>query len=72
MTEKPNERALRCFVYGVLTVPMSREQREWCLSEIGSVEGYDRENHETSNDRDLAGAVLSAWRDYCRDKGFAV
>jgi hypothetical protein len=48
---------------------MTPEQREWCLEEIGSVEGYDRAEHVEDSDSDLASTVLCAWTDYCRDKG---
>lgn len=57
------ERALRA------GAALTAEQREWCLHEIGSIEGHTREDHEGSNDADLCRAVLSAWTDYCRDKG---
>lgn len=61
------ERYLRevCAGEGGLTAP----QREWCLSEIGRVEGWDRAEHETDSDKELARNVLSAWTDYARDKG---
>jgi hypothetical protein len=49
--------------------PFTPAQREWCLSEIAAVEGYSRADHETENDAQLGRTVLSAWRDYCRDKG---
>lgn len=50
---------------------MNAPQREWCLSEISSVEGYDRKDYERSDDSEIARGVLSAWTDYCRDKGLA-
>jgi hypothetical protein len=63
------ERALRF----VQTTPnnflLSDEQREWCLTEIGRVEGYDRKDFENAIPSDLARGVLSAWTDFCRDKG---
>jgi hypothetical protein len=49
--------------------PMTQAQREWCLNEIGSVEGYTRSDFECECDGGLARGVLNAWRDYCRDKG---
>ena len=52
-------------VDGVLTA----EQREWCLKEIDKVEGHTRKDFEGQPDRDVAGGVLDAWTDYCRDKG---
>ena len=57
------ERALRA---GVTLTP---EQREWCLNEIGSVEGHERADYEDEDDKQLGRSVLSAWVDYCRDKG---
>lgn len=48
---------------------MTPEQREWCLLEIDSVEGYSRKDHESDTDPLLAQAVLNAWQDYCRAKG---
>lgn len=65
-----NERVLRGYTRGEATLPaMTPEQREWCLEEIGSVEGYDRAEHVEDSDSDLASTVLCAWTDYCRDKG---
>jgi hypothetical protein len=65
-----DERVLRGYIGGVSTLqPMTQPQREWCLHEIHSVEGYDREEHESDSDSDLARTVLDAWTDYCRDKG---
>jgi hypothetical protein len=66
----PAERVLRAYIDAEPGLPaMSREQREWCLSEIDSVEGYDRKEHESGTDSELARSVISAWMDYCRDKG---
>lgn len=48
---------------------MTADQREWCLNEIGQVEGYQRAEYESCDDADLARGVLDAWTDYCRDKG---
>jgi hypothetical protein len=48
---------------------MTADQREYCLTEIGGVEGYNRNEHEQLADADLARATLSAWADFCRDKG---
>lgn len=64
----PMERALRGWIRGVLP-PMTDEQREACLDEIGKVEGYSTSDHKESSDSDLARAVLYAWTDYARDKG---
>lgn len=67
-----SERALRGFMERRPGTPvaMTLEQREWCLSQIEQVEGYDRRQYEDDSDRDLASTVLSAWTDYARDKGF--
>ena len=70
---EPNERALRNYASGTDSPqPMTAEQREWCLDEIDGVEGYSRSDYEKHDDSGLASGVLEAWRDYCRDKGFAV
>lgn len=50
-------------------IPLTGEQREWCLNEIARVEGYDRKDYQECSDKDLGRAVLSAWTDYCRDQG---
>lgn len=60
------ERALRHVVRG--SVPMSEQQRAWCLTEIGSFEGQPT-FEVTDSDADVARGVLSAWTDYARDKG---
>ncbi|RTL07728.1 hypothetical protein EKK58_00880 [Candidatus Dependentiae bacterium] len=49
--------------------PMTIHEREWCLQEIASVEGYNRADYELSDNKGLARGVLSAWVDFCRDKG---
>lgn len=64
-----DERALRNWEAGLTAVAMTPAQREWCLEEISAVEGYRREEYEASSDAGLAGGVLSAWADFCRDKG---
>ena len=41
-----DERVLRGYADSTLTLPpMTEEQREWCLDEIGQIEGYDRDEH---------------------------
>lgn len=65
------ERVLRVYAYrpaGMLPA-MTEDQRTACLDEIGSVEGYERADWVGSTDAQLAGGVLSAWQDYCRDLG---
>jgi hypothetical protein len=64
-----SEKALRGWIGGRITEPMTHEQREWCLREIESVEGYDRRDYKDATDAQLASSVLTAWMDYCRDKG---
>jgi len=65
------EKALRGWANKRLTTPMTQEQREWCLAEIGSVEGYTAKDYIKCDDDHLALSVLTAWMDYCRDKGMA-
>ena len=62
------EKVLRAFASGILST-MTPDQREWCLKEIDSVEGYNRRDYERAYPADLARGVLSAWTDYARDKG---
>ena len=63
----PDERLMRAVINGHAT--LTPERREWCLDEIGQVEGYARKDWEGENDPVLANGVLGAWTDYCRDKG---
>jgi len=63
------ERVLRAYASTRPMPVMTPTQREACLEEIQSVEGYDRTDYEQSSDADLAKGVLYAWVDYCRDKG---
>jgi hypothetical protein len=49
--------------------PMTPEQREECLREIGRVEGYERQDYEGVDDASLARGVLDAWTGFCRDIG---
>lgn len=63
------EKALRYIAGNPLGVKLSPAAREQCLTEIDSVEGYDRKDYENVSDADLANTVLDAWRDYARDKG---
>lgn len=59
----PTERMLRS------GLPLTPAQRTWCLDQINSVEGYRRDDYLGCTDAQLAKAVLTAWSDYCRDKG---
>jgi hypothetical protein len=63
----PDERAIRAVIRGEIT--MTETQREYCLAEIGQVEGYDRAEHVSDTDVQLARNVLGAWTDFARDKG---
>jgi len=64
----PEEKALR-IIAGGKAGAMSAGDREWCLDEIAKVEGYSRADHLDEPDHLLANSVLSAWTDFCRDKG---
>lgn len=65
-----DERVLRGYMRkDALLAPMTEAQRNWCLGEIGCVEGYDRRDYEGLDDASLARGVLDVWTDYCRDKG---
>lgn len=61
------EKALRWIGWGKGS--LTPEQREWCLAEIDSVEGYERRHYERASDADVAKGVLHAWTEYARDKG---
>ena len=64
------ERVLRGYIDELPHLPsMTPAQREWCLTEIGDVEGFDRKEYEEVGDPVLARVVLDAWTSYCRDKG---
>ena len=65
----PEERVLRAYASRANLPAMTSEQRQYCLAEIASVEGYRRADYEAEEDADLARSVLSAWTDFCRDKG---
>ena len=65
----PTERVLRAWMAERAPVPMTPEQREWALDQINQVEGFNRADHETETDGQLARTVISAWTDFCRDKG---
>lgn len=65
-----DERILRAYAGMTRNLPpMTPVQREWCLDEIGQIEGYERKEHEQDPDYLLASTVLHAWTDFCRDKG---
>jgi hypothetical protein len=60
------ERALRAVIDGRRS--MTPDERAWCSDQIASVEGHEAPPADWS-DVDVARGVLSAWMDYCRDKG---
>lgn len=60
------ERALRAVIDGRRS--MTGDERAWCSDQIASVEGHEAPPADWS-DVDVARGVLSAWMDYCRDKG---
>lgn len=61
-----DERVLHAYADGRYTRRMSLEQRRWCIEEADSSgEGfYTREELENKPDRNLAQAVLHAWKMY--------
>lgn len=65
------ERILRFYSCGVITVPMTTAQRDWCIQEADHAgEGeHSRATLEPLSDKDLARTVLSAWVNYCRSQG---
>ena len=63
------ERVLRAFIDRKVNLPMNSAQREWCLQELDSVEGFSRKDYTQSDDSQLARGVLDAWHEYCLDKG---
>lgn len=50
-------------------VEMTEAQRQECIEEICSVEGYSMADCEGVSTQRLARLVLAAWTDYARDKG---
>lgn len=65
----PIEKCLRAHTIQTWHPPaLTEEQRAWCLAEIRSVEGWS-DYQLPVKDSVLASDVLSAWRDYARDKG---
>lgn len=70
-----DERALRAWAYPskLIMPPMTAEQRAWCLSQIrqagDATDQPDDDSLTLWTDRDYASGALSAWVDYCRDKG---
>ena len=63
------ERVLRAYIAGRPMPPMTLEQREFCLTEISSIESFSRDEYKDANDTDLARGVLEAWASYCQDIG---
>ncbi|MCK1577839.1 hypothetical protein [Bradyrhizobium sp. 174] len=62
-----SERVLRAIQRG--EIRLTDEQREWCLGQIETVEGYSRSQYTIADDGTLAQGVICAWTDYARDKG---
>ena len=63
------ERVLCAYIAGACAVAMTTKQRDWCLNQIGQVEGRVMSEYAFDTDVELARAVLDAWADYARDKG---
>ncbi len=61
------ERVLRAYASLRCTVPMTADQRAWCIDQVRQVEGQSASNYDM--DEELARMVLAAWLDYARDKG---
>jgi hypothetical protein len=68
-----DERVLRGWASEMGMRAMTPQQREWCVEEI---EGCGDSTYQPGrivlfamSQKDLASAVLHAWRDYARDKG---
>lgn len=64
-----DERPLRAYARGDALPSMTVDQRDWCLQQIGQMEGYSVADYAHADDRVLASGVINAWTDYCRDKG---
>lgn len=62
------ERVLRAYVAGKVLLPMTGDQRTWCLNQIGQVEGHTVSEYAHDDDATLAKAVLDCWAEYARDK----
>lgn len=65
------ERALRGWYSGALRVPMTSEQKAYCLAELERAKGFDAEDYVLSEASQLAGAVLSAWLECAKDNNVA-
>lgn len=66
-----SERCLRAWQYERSPVPMTEAQRQWCRNEI-KVVGDSTSQPDTFDDftdADYGRDTLTAWVDYCRDKG---
>ena len=61
-----NEKVLRAYSEGRCKIPMTTEQREWCLDEAERAgEGsYPRSEGIGMDDAALAERVINAWHDY--------
>lgn len=65
------ERVIRAYQEGRRIIPLTAEQRAWCVREADRAgEGlYRPAELEALSDRNLARAVLYAWAEYCRSQG---
>jgi hypothetical protein len=63
-----DERVVRGYVRGEITMPMTEQQREYCISTADwAGEGhYNRKELSEMNDKDLATALLNAWMLYAQ------
>jgi hypothetical protein len=66
----PDECVLRHYAYTDYRVPMTQEQREWCIREADHAgEGYySREELAGYKDKELDRAVLNAWNMYVQSQ----
>lgn len=63
------ERVLRGYISDKDLPPMTTYQRNWCLNQIGQVEGRKSSEYAFNTDAELAREVLNAWADAARDSG---
>lgn len=62
------ERVIRGYVRGEVTIPMTEAQREYCISTADwAGEGYyNAKELSEMNDQELASALLNAWHMYAQ------
>lgn len=63
-----DERVIRGYVRGEITLPMTEQQREYCISTADwAAEGhFNRKELSEMNDQELATALLDAWHMYAQ------